>query len=77
MTLADIQELVGLQLGRTDVRPEDWLYEDLGAESMDVVHLAVAIEDRFGVFIPEESLADLRTVHDVYAFVRRHLNTSV
>ncbi len=77
MTLSDIQELVGLQLGRTTVRPEDRLYEDLGAESMDVVHLAVAIEDRFAVFIPEENLGDLRTVHDVYAFVRRHLNPAL
>ena len=74
MTLDDIQQLVGLQLGRTTVYPEDRLYEDLGAESMDLVNLAVAIEDRFQVFIPEEELVDLRTVHDVYSLVHRHLN---
>lgn len=74
MTIHDIQQLVGLQLGRTTVRPEDRLYEDLGAESMDLVNLAVAIEDRFEVFIPEEDLADLRTVYDLYALVHRHLD---
>ena len=41
MTLNDIQQLVGLQLGRMTVRPEDRLYDDLGAESMDLVNLAV------------------------------------
>ncbi len=76
MTLTDIQQMVGLQLGRSTVNPEDRLYEDLGAESMDLVNLAVAIEDRFQVFIPEEDLADLRTVHDVYSLLHRYLNAS-
>ncbi len=76
MTLTDVQHLIGLQLGRPTVNPEDRLYEDLGAESMDLVNLAVAIEDRFQVFIPEEDLADLRTVQDVYRLLHRYLNTS-
>jgi acyl carrier protein len=76
MTLDDIQQLVGSQLGRTTVRPEDRLYEDLGAESMDLVNLALAVEDRFQVFLPEEALADLRTVHDVYRLVYHHLEAT-
>lgn len=74
MTPDDIRQMVGLQLGRTDVRLEDQLFGDLGAESMDLVHLAVTIEDRFEVFIPEEELAEVRTVHDIYTLVRRHLD---
>ena len=76
MTLTDIQHMVGLQLGQSTVNPEDRLYEDLGAESMDIVNLAVALEDRFGVFIPEEDLADLRTVQDVYRLLHRYLNAA-
>ena len=74
--LQTLQQLVSLQLGQAAIDPEDRLYEDLGAESMDLVNLAVAIEDRFQVFIPEEDLADLRTVHDLYNLVLRHLNVS-
>ena len=70
----DLQHLVALQFGLTAVRPEDRLYEDLGAESMDLVNIAVAVEDRFQVFIPEEELAGLRTVGDLYALVKRYLD---
>jgi acyl carrier protein len=73
MTLDDIQHLVALQLGRLAVRPDDRFYEDLGAESMDLVNLAVAIEDRCRVFIAEEDLADAHTVRDLYRLVHRHL----
>ncbi len=76
VTFGDVEEIVGLQLGRAAVRPEDDLYGDLGAESMDLVNLAVAVEDRFGVFIPEEDLATLRTVEDVYRLVVRLLAAS-
>ena len=71
--LAAVIEIVSVQLGRRDVRSEDRLIEDLGAESADLVNLAAAIEDRFGVFIGEEALADVRTVSDLEKQVRKHL----
>ncbi|HMB91281.1 MAG TPA: phosphopantetheine-binding protein, partial [Rhodothermales bacterium] len=66
MTLNDILDMVALQLGQTKVQPDDHLYGDLGAESMDLVHLAIALEDRYQITLPEEDLADLRTVRDLY-----------
>lgn len=66
MTLDDIAAMVALQLGRTNAAPDDDLFGELGAESMDLMHLAIAIEDRFGVFIPEESLGRVATVRDLH-----------
>jgi len=66
VTVEDILQLVGLQLGRTDVRAEDELQADLGAESADVANLVAVLEDRYGVEIDEEELPDLVTVEDLY-----------
>ena len=66
MTVEEIQQLVCLQLGKERVDIGDRLYEDLGAESMDLVNLALAIEDRFAVFLSEEDLAQIKTVRNIF-----------
>ena len=68
-----VRELVGVQLGQHEVRSEDRLIEDLGAESADLVNLLVALEDRFRVAIGEEQAAALQTVADVEDLVARLL----
>jgi len=60
---------VELQLGRKAVKMDDRLIEDLDAESMDIVHLAVMIEEQTGLFIPVESIPDLKTVQDLYNYI--------
>ena len=69
----EILELVGLQLGRREVRLGDRLIEDLGADSSDLLNLVVALEDRFGIAIGEEDVARLRTVDDLLVTVAAHL----
>ena len=69
--LSPIAEMVAIQLGHSAPRTSDRLIEDLGAESADLVNLAGAIDDRFGVFIGEEDLATIRTVADLEELVRR------
>lgn len=66
MTLLDIADLTAIQLGRREAPPDADLFADLGAESMDLMNLAIAIEDRFDVFIPEESLARVRTIRELH-----------
>jgi acyl carrier protein len=69
---AAVAEVVALQLGKSTVGPGDRLIEDLGAESADLVNLAAALDDRFGVFIDEEDLGAVRTVEDLERLVARH-----
>ncbi len=66
----DIRSLVRLQLGVRQVGADDHLASDLGAESADVVNLIAAVEDKYGLEIAEEELADIRTVRDLYERVR-------
>ena len=60
---------VELQLGQKGVKMEDRFQEDLGAESMDMVHLAVMLEEQTGLFLPVESMPELDTVQDMYDYI--------
>lgn len=43
--------------------------DDLGADSLDVVDLVMAIEDEFGVDIPEEEVENIKTVGDIVKYI--------
>lgn len=59
--LDDVVRLVARQLGRRRVEPDDRLVEDLGAESIDVLNVVAALEDRYDVEIPEREVPELPT----------------
>lgn len=46
--------------------------EDLDIDSLSMVEIAVAAQDKFGVEIPDEQLKDLKTVQDVVTFVAKN-----
>jgi len=60
---------VELQLGRKSVKMSDRFVEDLGAESLDLVNLAVIIEEQTGVFVAVEAVPELNTVKDFYNYL--------
>ena len=62
-------KIVELQLGRRKVRPEDRFIEDLNAESVDMVNLAATIEEKTGIFIPEEVIPELKSVSDLENYI--------
>lgn len=64
-----IIKCVELQLGQKAVKLEDRFYEDLAAESIDMVHLLVRVEEISGVFVPEELIPELKTVRELFDFV--------
>ncbi len=51
------------------IKPESRLVEDLGADSLDIVELIMAFEDEFGVSLPDEEIAKLKTVGDIIKFI--------
>ncbi len=66
-----IAKILAEQLGvdESEIKPESNIVEDLGADSLDVVELLMALEDETGKTIPEEKVADLKTVGDVVAML--------
>ena len=47
------------------------LVEDLGADSLDVVELIMAFEDEFGVSLPDEDIATMKTVGDIVTYINK------
>jgi len=68
--LDDVVGIVAVQLGRREVSPDDLIIEDLGAESLDVVNIVAAVEDRYRIRIEEQELPDIRTVRDLHGCAR-------
>jgi acyl carrier protein len=69
VSLSEICDLVGLQLGIRDVQGSDLILEELGAVSIDVINVVATIEERYGIEIDEADLAEVRRVADLHELV--------
>lgn len=52
-----------------EVKMESRLVEDLGADSLDVVELVMSFEDEFGISLPDEDVAKLKTIKDIVDYI--------
>ncbi len=62
-----VAKILAEQLGipQSKITADSEIVKDLGADSLDVVELLMTLEDNTGKTIPEEKVADLKTVGDV------------
>lgn len=63
---------VQLDVSEDEVVPEASLIDDLGADSLDLVELVMAMEEEFGVDIPDAEAENIRTVQDAINYVHEH-----
>ena len=63
--------LVANQLGleREELVPEARILDDLGADSLDVVELVMALEESFDIVVPDEDVERLQTIGDVQQYL--------
>lgn len=66
-----VQKIVSEQLGvdEAEVKPEASFANDLGADSLDTVELVMALEEEFGLEIPDEAAEGIATVQDAVNFI--------
>jgi acyl carrier protein len=69
-----VREIISEQLGvvGTEVTPEASFIEDLGADSLDIVELVMALEEEYGMEISDEDAEKIRTVKDVVGYIESH-----
>ena len=62
----EVFEIISKQLGvkKDDIKLESAFVTDLGADSLDLVELVMAFEDKFGIEIPEDKAESIKTVVD-------------
>ncbi|MFI5316400.1 MAG: acyl carrier protein [Myxococcota bacterium] len=66
-----IREIIIEQLGVSaeEVVPEASFIDDLGADSLDIVELVMAIEEEYGLEIPDEDAERMQNIADVINYV--------
>ncbi len=57
-------------VNEADITPDTSLTEDLGADSLDLVELVMAMEQEFDIEIPDEDVEDIKTVGDAVNYVK-------
>lgn len=58
-----------LNVNESEVNEGASFTEDLGADSLDVVELVMALEEEFGIDIPDDDVANIKTVGDVVTYI--------
>ncbi len=69
-----VKKIIVDQLGvdAAEVTPEASFIEDLGADSLDTVELVMALEEEFGIEIPDEEAEKIVTVKDAVGYIKAH-----
>jgi len=68
-----VREVVSEQLGIKyhEITAESLFLDDLGADSLDTVELIMALEERFGITIPDEDAEKIQTVADAVECIKK------
>ncbi|OZB06498.1 acyl carrier protein [Pseudidiomarina marina] len=71
-----VKKIIVEQLGvkEEEVKPEASFENDLGADSLDIVELVMALEEEFETEIPDEEAEKIRTVEAAIEYVKSHSN---
>ena len=70
-----VSEMIIEQLGGTkeEIVPEASFVDDLGADSLDIVELVMAMEETFDIEIPDDDAEKIQTIGDAVAYLRDRL----
>ncbi len=73
-TNEEVREIIAEQLDVSveDVTKDKSFTDDLGADSLAIVELVLAFEEKFDFKIPDDEVDKLRTVGDAYKYIEEH-----
>lgn len=63
-----------LKIPEETIKVESQFVEDLGADSLDIVELVMALEDEFQIEIPDKDAESIKTVQDAVTYIQKHSN---
>jgi len=71
-----VKDIISEQLGvkKEEIKPESSFIDDLGADSLDTVEVVMALEEEFGIEIPDEDAEKITTVGDAAKYIEEKLS---
>ncbi len=69
-----VKSLIGksLKIPEDNIKLESSFVDDLGADSLDIVELVMAMEDEFQIDIPDKDAEGIKTVQDAINYIKSH-----
>lgn len=70
-----VKTIIVEQLGVEEdtVKPESEFLDDLGADSLDIVEFIMALEEEYGLEIPDEDVEKIVTVNDIVEYISENI----
>lgn len=74
MIFESVKKIINEQLGlnEDEITMDSNFLEDLGADSLELIDLIMALETEFDLEVPEEDIEEIETVGDVVAYIKSH-----
>lgn len=75
MELEKLKAIIADKLGieEDEITEESTFREDLGADSLDLFEIVMALEDEFEISISNEDVEDIKTVQDAVSYIKNNL----
>lgn len=61
-----------LKIPEDNIKQDSSFVDDLGADSLDIVELVMAMEDEFQIDIPDKDAESIKTVKDAVSYIKEH-----
>ena len=61
-----------LQIDQSKISENSGIMENLGADSLDVVEISMALEQEFNISVPDEEIVNFKTPDDIYRYIKAH-----
>ncbi|MBR4720728.1 MAG: acyl carrier protein [Clostridia bacterium] len=74
MIFENVKKIINEQLGisEDEITMDSNFLEDLGADSLELIDLIMALESEFDLEVPEEDIEEIETVGDVVSYIKEH-----
>ena len=77
MVYEKLKELIMSQFGidEDQLTPDTDIVDDLGADSLDVMEMLMALEEEYGILVVDDDVSELRTISEIVEFVENKINS--
>ena len=63
-----------LRISKAEIKDDANIMEELGADSLDVVEMLMALEEQFNITIPDEDVTSLKTIKDIANYLENKVS---